>query len=171
MLHPRRLDSLVQAYRRRGVPALEEALAQIPPSAAWLDVLIQACAEPQQAICATWMLRAYLAGEAHLDPRQTAALLRLLVRVKDRDARLHLCQAVGDLQIPARNAGQLARFLEDCASAPAKFLRAWGVDGFHRLALQHPSHRPRARGLLERAAQDPAASVRARVRRIRAEES
>lgn len=169
MHHPSDLDALASAYARDGVPALEKAQGRRAPTPEWLDTLVEGCSRPEHAVCSSWLLRAYLQGDAELDAAQTARLLRQLDRVQDGDARLHLCQAAGDLVIPGRNAGQLARFLDLCAAAEAKFLRAWAMDAYHRLALQHPSHRLEAHRLLERGLSDPAASVRARARRIQAE--
>ncbi len=169
MQPPIDLDALARAYSQDGVPALDEARARHAPSPELLDTLVEGCSQPGRAVCSSWLLRAYLQGNAKLDAGQTARLLRRLDQVQDGDARLHLCQATAHLLIPRRNAPQLARFLDRCGAAGTKFLRAWAMDAYHRLALQHPDHRSEARQLLERGLSDPAASVRARARRIQAE--
>ena len=56
---------------------------------------------------------------------------------------------------------------ERCASSDQKFLRAWSLDGYWRLAQAHDRLRPRALELFEQGARDPAAAVKARVRNIR----
>ena len=156
-------------YEEEGVRALAALVEREPPTDAWLDALIAGAREPDSDVVATWLLRAYLERGADLDRSRVAALLRSLPRLQHDDAKLHLCQSVALLDVPTRSAEPLARFLRPCAEGEAKFLRAWAVDAFVRLARQHSRYADEAGRWLERARRDPAASVRARARRIDAE--
>ncbi len=157
------------AYGRDGIQGLERVLELHPPEEEWLDELVDSSSSSvmEESTAATWLVRAYLMAGAELTKDQTARLIRSLARVPAGDARLHVCQTVRDLRVPARNAEQLARFLRDCANGDHKFTRAWAVDGFQALAAQNTKYAREAGLVLERAERDPAASVRARVRRIR----
>jgi len=164
---PRRsLESVLIAFERSGVAGLEAIRDASPPSRGWIDALIAGVTDPRAGVPTTWMIRAYLARGVELSREQTAALLRSLARIEPDVARLHVCQLVVHLDIPARNAEQLARFLRGGISGRHKFTRAWALDALHRLALQYPRYRNEARLTLDRAGRDPAASVRARARRI-----
>lgn len=165
----RSLGQVLAAYEERGVAALQAFVASTPPTEARLDALVAAVGDPRAEVVATWLLRAYLERGVELGRSQTAGLLRSLARLRSDDARLHVCQLVARLDVPARNAEQLARFLREGARGDHKFTRAWATDAFHRLSLQHRRFRPEALVLLERASRDPAPSVRARARRIEAE--
>lgn len=145
------VPSIVAAFQRDGVPGLEALLERAKPTAAWLDDLIAAVSEGGSATAVTWMLRATLQRGIELDRRQVAALVRGLRGLEVEDARLHVCQSVVHLDVPSRSAEPLARFLRDCAGGEAKFTRAWAVDAFHRLALQHERYRREALDLLDRA--------------------
>ena len=162
-------SSIRREYERHGVPGLEAVLGSTPPTRAWIDALLAACVDPECAVPATWLVRAYLQRGAELEPNQVATLLRSLARIGDDNARLHLCQLVVHLDVPARNAEQLARFLRSGVEGEHKLTRAWAVDGLQRLARQHARYRIEALAALERAERDPAASVRARARLVRAE--
>ena len=163
-----RMEDAVRAYERDGIGGLRAFVAS-PAGESWLDEVVAGSADTRASVAATWLLRAHVEAGEELGRARTAALLRALDRVDDDDARLHLCQTVASLDVPARNAEQLARFLRAGLAGDHKLVRAWAVDGLHRLARQHERYRGEALQALGRASRDPAASVRARVRRIEKE--
>ena len=127
------LERLREIYESGGVPRLERAAVETPPTPRWLDQLVRGASLEPYCVAATWVLRAYLQGGAELSRLQTAALLRSLAQVPHVDARLHICQLVAHLEIPGRNAEQLARFLREGAACEHKFTRAWATDALHPL--------------------------------------
>lgn len=147
-----------------------ELTADAPRDAALTRKLAELCAvdDDNVQVGASWLLRARLEALAAADARPTPAfvgkLAALLPELRDKWARQHLCQCLSLLDVPADAAPAFARFLRDAAGDPAKFLRAWGVDGFVRLSWRHPELADEARELLARADDDEAASVRARAR-------
>ncbi len=155
-------------YDGRHTESLEAIRDAGPPTAGTLRAAIDLGADPDQrlAAAATWLLRAWAEAEVRLAPSQVARLARTLPSISGAWARLHVCQTVRSIRVPVAEAEAFADFLEACRVERQPFLRAWAVDGLHRLALQHPRFEPRARVALEEASEDPAASVRARVRRI-----
>ncbi|MHC4262325.1 MAG: hypothetical protein ACYSWX_07390 [Planctomycetota bacterium] len=161
-----RLERLYSAYAEGGVAELAPAFEACALDEGVLDPLIEACASEARCVPATWILRQLLERGCELDPARTATLIRSLDRVSDADARLHLCQSMRWLEPSARNAEQLARFLRSGCEGDHKLVRAWSMDGFQHLAGHHPRYVAEARKWLARAAEDPAASVRARARRI-----
>lgn len=161
-----KLESLARAFEGGGVQALERAFQELALTPAWMETLVEGCGVEGLSVPSSWLLRAALERGVPLGAAQTASLLRSVARVEADDARLHLCQLVGHLSVPKRNAEQLARFLRAGAEGEHKLVRAWAVDGFQRLASQHPAYVQEARRLLDRAGRDPAASVRARARRL-----
>lgn len=123
--------------------------------------------DERSQIAATWVLKWLQEQRVRFTAAQVRALLRSLDRAGCWEARLHLLQMLAGLEIPSPAAralhGTLARYVRD----PGKLVRAWSYSGFFVLADQHPRFRPEVLGLLDAASEDEAASVRARVRRIR----
>ena len=85
------------------------------------------------------------------------------------EAQLHLCQIARHLTVSAKDAGRFATWLEGLLAHKRPFLRAWSLDALCRMALQHERYRTRALQALDAASRDSAASVAARVRRLRSE--
>jgi len=147
---------------------LEAILRTWEPTPALLGELVGLSAAEDANIAAggTWLLRAWVERGVSLDPEHVSELAGQLAQITAPWARLHLCQTVRSLHIGAEDARLFGTFLEVCRSSERPFLRAWATDGLHHLSLLHPDHEPVARAALEAALTDPAASVRARARRI-----
>lgn len=156
----------LQEYADHGVAGLEGLLDGASLEGADIDAWIDEIPNADACVAATWLLRTFLRGGGELERGRTARVIRLLAKVQDDNARLHLCQSVGALEIPPRSAEPLARFLRAGAAGEHKLVRAWAVDGLWRLARQHRRYHAEASAWLERAARDPAASVRARARGV-----
>jgi len=105
-----------------------------------------------------------------LDSEQLRDLAGRLDDIGSPWARLHLAQAVEELAVPEAQADRFARFLEAGLGSERPFLRAWSMSGMIALARQHARYLGRAEAALRSAFEDPAASVRARARRVSAEE-
>ena len=160
------IQALVDAYAVGGVEGLRRAVAALEPSPDLLSALVTAHADPDAAVAASWVLRHWLEGGTSLGSRRTAALVARLGDLGHADARLHVCQSIAHYDVPDRSSDSLADFLREAAGDEHKLVRAWAIDGFVRLAAQHPRFTEEAELWLERGREDPAASVRARVRNI-----
>ena len=157
----------------RDTGTLEAILADHPPDGARLDDLLELVEEAEARVQegATWLLRKYLERGVVLSPAQVRRLGVALDELPEGWARLHLCQAARFLDVPREAASRFAAFYRACWESPNTFLRAWAPDGFVRLAREHPGWLGEAEALLAEALGDPAASVRARARRIVGEDA
>lgn len=160
----------LEDYDGRHKAVLEWIRDGIEPVPPLLDEAIALAADEERLIAAgaTWVLRAWIEGGAVLDAGAVGRLARVLPRIAADHARQHVCQIVRWIEVPARHAAAFLGFLESCRQSPRPFVRAWAVDGLFRLAVAHPRYAAPADAALGRAREDPAASVRARVRRIEA---
>lgn len=166
------LRTALAAYNGRNIGPLEEILSEVPPSRRLLAELIDVATDdsnPTMQIGATWLLRKYLERGQSLDAALCRTLAGGLERIETRWARLHLCQTLASIAVPADCLDAFASFCRRGIASEHPFLRAWAHDAFHRLARQHPTLAPEAAVLLDAAEQDRAPSVRARVRAIRRE--
>ena len=164
-----RLAAAIAEYDGKGSEGLESIAAEIKPSTAVLQALCDFVdsGEARVQSAASWLLRRYAGAGAALSHRQTEQALKVLTAGGHWEARLHVLQMMGDLTVPARRVEPLWPALIEQTKDANKFVRAWSYYGLTVIADQHPSYRERARGLLAAADQDEAASVRARIRRMR----
>ena len=162
------LLSDLAGFDGREVETGRRIVAAHEPTSELFDQLLDltADADADQQAGTTWLLKAYLEKGAALRPSRVAQLGRLLDRLTGWEAQLHVCQCLRFFEVPRRNVGQYARFLRTGIESDVKFLRAWAVDGFVRLAEQHETLSKEAGRHVEAALQDPAASVRARARHL-----
>ena len=121
---------------------------------------------PQVACGATWLLKAHIQTKGPLPAGLTADLIHTLEHIETWDAQLHICQSISKMDIPASSADVLYAWLEPLITHDRPFVRAWSIDAICQLALQHNAYANKAQQALQGGADDPAASVRARVRNL-----
>lgn len=150
--------------------SLEPIAAQIDPSPAILQNLCDLAGSDDAHVqsASTWLLRRYVDAGAILSQMQTEQALSVLTAPRHWQARLHVLQMVEQLTLPSRRVEQLWTSLSEQRKDDNKFIRAWSYHGLAVIADQHPSYRDSARTLLAAAGKEDAASLRARIRRIRA---
>lgn len=146
--------------------------ANHPPSDDVLDTLVDVIGDEDRNMQtgASWLLRYYLADGFSLTAAQVARLASNLGAMHDGFGRLHLCQAIGHLDVPEAHAEAFADFMRTSAASKNTFLRAWAPDGFFRLAEQHDRFMEEANAMVVAALSDPSPSVRARARKTLAGE-
>jgi len=115
---------------------------------------------------ASWLLKAGIEDGLTLSEKQTGSLVALLPSLHSKDTILHICQIVRHLTLTSDQAKATVQWLEEQLTHERPFLRAWSLDALVAVAVHYPNYQDRATAALERAKQDPAASVRARVRNL-----
>lgn len=150
-------------YDGRSPSILSETAVQFRGHAGFPDALVQLAGDPDRLVSegATWILKSELEAGRRLDAQQTARLIEQRERITAWQAQLHLCQLVHHLDVPDARRDALRRWLERLLEAKRPFLRAWAL-----YAICHLPGKPVV-PVLDRMEQDPAASVRARVRQLR----
>jgi HEAT repeat protein len=162
------LSEELRKFDGKHIEPLEAIGAQLLQSEGSVDEVLALANsdEARMQTAATWILKWLQERHATLSKSQTQEVLRLLRGMSNWEAKLHLLQMLGGLQIPSRSGNSLHRFLKEHACDENKFVRAWSYNGLFVLGQQHARFRTEVGELLSQAQQDPAASVRARVRRI-----
>lgn len=123
--------------------------------------------EAKTQTAATWILKRLHDLPIIFTKSQTQKVLRLLRKVTAWEAKLHLLQILNGLEIPPQNGDRLRKTLDEHIRDENKLVRAWAYNGLFVLGDQIARYRGDVAALLDRAQEDPAASVRARVRQIR----
>ncbi|MBV0913768.1 hypothetical protein [Anianabacter salinae] len=151
------------AYDGRSPSALAELAVRFHNEPGFLDCIVDLAASEEERVSegATWILKSALEAGGSLDAARTERLIASLDKVTAWQARLHVCQIVRRLEVPGVDEDRLRAWLLDRLGAERPFLRAWALDALCSLAGTADD------SLLEKMAEDPAASVRARVRNLR----
>jgi len=164
---PTLLSALLE-YDGKHKDVLEEILDAVDPKPAVLREAVGLTSHEDSSVAtgATWLLREWIEAGVAFGAPLIKRLAVELPKVEHHWARLHVCQAVRSMKIAAAHAPAFASFLEVCLQDRRPLPRAWAIDGLHHLGLSHPAFAAAARRAMEAGIEDPAASVRARVRRI-----
>lgn len=166
-----RLREQISEFDGRSTTILGEAEARHKNDADYLESLIALTSDPANEVSsgATWLLKSFLEGGGSLSDVETTSLMRQLDNVTVWDAQLHICQSARYLSLNGSDAAVFALWLEPLLAHRRPFVRAWSVDALCRVAVQSPKYKKDAQDAIAAASEDDAASVRARVRNIRAE--
>jgi len=152
----------------RAVTLLSEAGARYSFQPDYFDCLVTLAADQDDGVSdgATWLIKSHLDGGGALSGIQISRVLSRIDQVQSWAAQLHICQITQYLIISIEDAGHLVNWLQPLLTHSRPFLRAWSLDAFFRISIQHPEFTQRVQECLCTATSDPAASVRARVRNL-----
>lgn len=166
-----RIQANIAAFDRRSPSILGETEAQFGADRGYVPALVGLAGHEDAPVSsgATWLIKAYLEAGGGLTAPQTARLVKELIRVREWDSQLHICQSVRFLTLKTENAAQLVDWLRPLLRHKRPFLRAWSLDALCRVAAEHGSFRGPAKQALEEGLEDRSASVRARSRQIQKE--
>lgn len=158
----------LQNFDGKLVEPLEDLAEELATGTDDVDQLLTVASsdDAKLQVAATWVLKRLVESDLALSQQQTREVLRLLKQVEHWEARLHLLQMLDKLAIPSRKAAGLFKRLKQLVGDENKLVRAWAYNGLFVLGDQQPRYRDEVVELLQEAEQDPAASVKARVRRI-----
>ena len=150
------------------VTILSEARAACRDAPGYSDDLIRLCCDPRAGIAAgaTWILKAEADDGARFDATTITPLMTALGSLPSWQASLHVCQAAEALQLSPEQAGAFFDWAASLTDHARPFLRAWSLHAMVITALSFDSYRDAAEAALAAADDDPAASVRARARKL-----
>jgi len=116
----------------------------------------------------TWLLKHYLEERQQpLSGGLVTAIFQHLDRLVEWEAKLHILQCMAYLPVPETHVKKTQSFLLENIESDNKFIRAWSYSGYYQLAKQYPELRYDVEKRLTEALQnDPAASVKARIRKL-----
>ena len=120
--------------------------------------------ESQRA--ATWLLKKHVEAGNCLSAADCRPVIGVPSDQVHWESQLHVLQCLPYLDIREDGCVDLDSFLDACIKSEKKFVRAWAYSGFNELAMRFPRYRDEVDGMLARASESEAASVRARIRNI-----
>ena len=148
--------------------AVAEAVGDAPESALGELLDLAASDEMELQVGATWVLRHLAKRGAAPRGLQGERLLRLLGRPLAADALLHVLQTLPHLEVEDAPQAALRDALLALINHRRAFIRAWAYNGLGILAARDPSFRREVQTLMDRAARNETAAVKARIRHARA---
>ena len=164
-----KLADAIRNFDGKHIEPLEAVASELLTDEGGVDALLvlSHSDDVKTQTAATWILKWLYEQQVTFTKPQTQEVLRLLREVTSWVAKLHLLQILDGLVIPPRNGNGLRKTLDLHVSDENKLLRAWAYNGLFVLGDQISRFREDVAALLSQAEDDPAASVRARVRQIR----
>jgi len=163
------LRERLAAFDGRATTLLGEAEAALQAEPDYIDALIALVPDGQAFVGsgASWLTKSWLERGGALSAAQTAALITTLPHQQAHwSTHLHLAQSIRFLDLTAAQAAACHTWLTPLVSHTRPFVRAWALDALAHIARHHADHRAAFEAALRAVQQDPAASVRARARRL-----
>ncbi len=162
------VDAALDAYDGRQVRTLRGLISVVAPPEAVMMHIIARCQDEEARIQsgASWLVKNFLEAGARLNAAQTKALIASYGPTVSWDACLHHCQSMRWLTIPESAMAEVGEFIGRCTGAPEPFVRAWAYDALFQITRADPMLLADTVDVLQDAEEDPAPSVRARVRAL-----
>ena len=132
-------------------------------------VILTASDETEVSRGASWLLKRALESGACLSDAQLVTVIQISPDAAHWETALHICQSIRFANPEKSTAQRAGRWLAPYLDHKRPFLRAWSLDGLCALAALFPRLKSDAEAALEKGREDPAASVRARARRLQKE--
>ena len=163
--------ALLLGFDGKSPTVLTESAIRFRGRSDYFDWLVALAGDPEDAVSsgATWLIKYELENSWHPSPAWIRVLAATLDRVGPWEAKLHICQSVRFLPSVADTAATFHAWLLPLLDHERPFLRAWALDALCRLPGEDGALGAEAAAALDRMAEDPAASVRARVRAVQKE--
>ena len=115
---------------------------------------------------ATWLLKHHFEEGGGLSAEDIDKIYSVLPNMDDWEGRLHILQCIPYMPIEKHNYEVVEAFVRKGLTGDHKLIRAWSYNGFYELAAAFPELRPEAQEIFDKALQDEAASVTARIRNL-----
>ena len=159
----------LQSFDGKHAEPLEQVAAGTPASKANIQKLL-ALGEHDNPLVragATWVLKRWHDRGVDFTADTVSGMALLLAQETEWGSQLHLLQMLSAVEIPKASGRGLRAATARLAIGENKFVRAWAVSALANLADQYPTHRKTSLAALTMAEADSAASVKARVRKVR----
>lgn len=167
MTLPNLLD-ILETFDGKHTSGLEGVAVRVHAAPPLTDLIVLAeSPKIHVQIGATWLLKRLQEMGATFSSSQVEDVLGLFEHVDHWGATLHLLQMLPGFTISANQKNGLFSYLKTALASRKPFVRAWSYNGLAVLANQYSELEIEVKTLLDRGAQDKAASVRARIRNIR----
>lgn len=114
----------------------------------------------------TWLLKYYIENNQQVIPEYTRKLISLSEILAPWEAKLHLLQMLPYLKLEKADLPYLDVFINQTLKSDNKFVRAWAYHGLYEMSKILPQLKEEVRLTCERALEEEAPSVKARVRKI-----
>lgn len=162
------LNDLIAEFDGKSPSILSEAEVKFSNHINYVDALIMLSGSDLDFVSsgATWLLKSTVEKETPLSPDQVATFIQDIQKITDWSAQLHICQTLHAIPISSESLTTLLNWLRPLTNHKRPFIRAWAISAFCDLAAAHAELFDEASQYLVEANEDPAASVRARVRSI-----
>lgn len=162
------LSGSIAEFDGKSPSILSEVDVKFSTHKSYVDALIVLSASKTDSISsgATWLLKSTIEKGTRLTSKQAEEIVERIPKISDWSAQLHICQTLHAIPTTAVSLPTLLNWLRPLTSHKRPFVRAWAISAFCGLASEHSDLLDEANEYLGQGGNDPAASVRARMRNI-----
>lgn len=157
------LSEEIGAWDGKSSAALQSTYERHRTEEDFVATILAHLADVESQRAATWLLKKHVEAGNSLSAPDCRTVLGVLSAQDHWESKLHVLQCLPHLEIREDDCVQLGNFLDACIRSEKKFVRAWAYNGFNELAMRFPRYREEVDGMLARASESEAASVRARI--------
>lgn len=164
----RNLQTALERYDGKSVQYLGQLQAEFESDPDYVGGLITALTQSRENVAngASWLLLDHLNRGKKLSAEQSEQVAKSVPSLMNWPEQLHCAQMIRHLELDKSLAKIVMREMETLQSHNRPFLRAWSLDAIWHIAQSHDEFKDRAFAAIERAKEDNAASVRARVKNL-----
>ncbi len=158
----------IAAWDYKTTPAIRAIYGNYSKHPSFVKDIVHLLGGVKTEVGASWLLKHHLDNKGEgLDEKLIDDVYASVTGLSHWGSRLHILQCISRMPIPEHHLENIEEFLRVCLQDTSKFVRAWTYSGIYALAEQYESYKEEAKEMIGEAAQDdPAASVRARCRKL-----
>ena len=160
------LSEEIASWDDKSAAALQSTYERHRAQEDFVATILAHVADVKSQRAATWLLKKHVEAGKSLSAADCRTVFGVLSGQDHWESKLHVLQCLPYLDIGKDDCVGLENFLRACIQSEKKFVRAWAYNGFNELAMRFPRYREEVDGMLARAGESEAASVRARIRNI-----
>jgi len=130
-----KLRERLAAYDGRSPAIPSKAAADHRNAPSFLAIIIKFLTDDNRMVseAASWIIKAELEAGIVLDRKTTEELVASLGKLESWQAKLHICQTICHLDVPASARESMRRWLTPLLDGERPFLRAWALDALCKL--------------------------------------
>ena len=158
------MKELISKWDAKNTDYITEIYQKFESDKSFLDDLILFMQIVPMQRGASWLIKHFVDGGGKLNQSQSAKLVSLIDQFEHWETKLHFLQILPSFEITDEMKKPIFEFLIEGVASEAKFVRAWSYGGLILLSEQHKEYRDIVLSYLEKAQENEAASIKARIR-------
>ncbi|MEL7497450.1 MAG: hypothetical protein AAFN77_07560 [Planctomycetota bacterium] len=157
----------ISKWDGQSVKDLEPVWKRFSSDPQFAETAISLIGEAELEVAATWLLKRYLESEGELTATQTGSIFKQANNISNWESKIQVLQSSPYFKVSKRHLKPWESFVRTQIESSNKLIKAWALTAFAEIAKTFPDYEREANALLDEAAENGSAAIKARVRDIR----